>query len=309
MTRRPVMTAMPDLPADGRAAEKIHIVYACTAEEARAAVVRGHEPVECSFGAHSVVGPLEMDHHGAYAHLPGVAVRAHGEAFGARASDPRFVVAGNPDADAVGAIVGLAGLHRLGAKESTLINANDIDPVATGDLLAHGVPGLRLLWFQSKCRRAAASLYSAEGFRRALDLFLEAYTQELTPEVVGMLRESEETRVRQGMRGFRAAGRVGFARSPDWAFDVWYRECPVVVAWVHRTGRVSIGARDEATAAEVCGTPAGLLDVVGSPDFIRRFGEGWGGRPAIVGNPRGRTMTPEEAEEVWKWLQERVDGP
>ena len=286
----------------------IQLIYALAAEEAEAGAQQGFEPVECSFGGHSVVGPLLMDHHGSYEHLPGVAVRAHGELFGARATDRRFVVAGNPDADAVGAILGLAGVHRLRPEESELINAVDIDPVAAGDLLARGDAGLRLLLFQQGCRQSRTPLYSEPGFRVAMEQFLAAFTQDLAPEVVARVRHCEEERVRRGREGFRFEGRIGFSRSPDWAFDVWYRDCPVVVAWVHKTGRVSIGARNEATAIDVCGMPGGLLDVVHSEDFVRRFGVGWGGRRAIVGNPRGATMTSEEAQEVWAWFRQRIDG-
>ena len=63
----------------------------------------GYEPVECSIGGRSIVGDLQMDHHGELSHLTGVAIRAY-ENYGARKDDPRFVVTGAADADATFAI-------------------------------------------------------------------------------------------------------------------------------------------------------------------------------------------------------------
>ena len=71
----------------------------------------GYEPIECAFGQFgSVMGPLNMDHHGTESHREGVALRACRDLYGARREDPRFAVTGAPDADAVLAIIALAGL-------------------------------------------------------------------------------------------------------------------------------------------------------------------------------------------------------
>ena len=52
----------------------------------------GYEPIECAFGQYgSVMGPLNMDHHGTESHREGVAIRACRDHYGARMSDPRFV--------------------------------------------------------------------------------------------------------------------------------------------------------------------------------------------------------------------------
>ena len=69
---------------------------------------QGFEPIECAFGQFgSVMGPLCMDHHGTESHREGVALRACRDAYGARKNDPRFVVTGAPDADAVLSIIAL----------------------------------------------------------------------------------------------------------------------------------------------------------------------------------------------------------
>ena len=96
----------------------------------------GYEPIECAFGQFgSVMGPLNMDHHGTESHREGVAIRACRDHYGERRNDRRFVVTGAPDADAVVAIIALSGLlpkAKLSADFYELVNAFDIDPIGIG---------------------------------------------------------------------------------------------------------------------------------------------------------------------------------
>ena len=80
------------------------------AAEVRRLIDEGFAAIECSIGGESITCPLNMDHHGERSHLESVAIRAYRDHFGARKSDPRFVVVGSPDADACFAISALAGL-------------------------------------------------------------------------------------------------------------------------------------------------------------------------------------------------------
>src|SRR5438045_777192 len=89
--------------------EKLIITYVTTAEAAREAVQEGFCPIECAFGAESVVDDLQLDHHGDLSGLEAVATRAYGMHFGARASDPRFVVTGAAGAETPFVIAALAG--------------------------------------------------------------------------------------------------------------------------------------------------------------------------------------------------------
>ena len=93
------------------------------------------------------MGPLNMDHHGTESHREGVALRACRDLYGARREDPRFAVTGAPDADAVLAIIALAGLvprDRLKPEFYTLVNRHDTDPIGI-DLFSKPQIGTRLV--------------------------------------------------------------------------------------------------------------------------------------------------------------------
>ena len=94
---------------------------------------------------------------------------------------------------------------------------------------------------------------------------------------------------------------VGYIESTTWGFDVWYgrqtdhaANTPegwrfgVVLARVANTGAITIGSPNKAVAEAVFGE-GGLKNVF--PHLPR---EGWGGREAIGGSPRGEKMSVEE---------------
>lgn len=62
---------------------QIEIIHTSSAKKAGSIMaLDGHEPIECSFGTDgSVLGPLNMDHHGAESNREGVAIRAHGMGY------------------------------------------------------------------------------------------------------------------------------------------------------------------------------------------------------------------------------------
>lgn len=285
----------------------LDIRFAASLADAQAALEEGYEPVECSFGCESVMGDLQMDHHGAWSHLPGVAVRAHGELFGRRAEDPRFVVTGVADPDAVGAIVGLAGLHRLTPDEAALINECDVDPMAIGSLLARGDAGIRLLRLVQLCRSAGPSTGQA-GFECAVRLFLTVYGQPLTPAIREEVRSLEQQRLDRATDDVLLGKACAFACSQFWAFDVWYRLRPIVVAYLDKQARITIGARSlvDATAFG----PEGLLSLAQALDaeFGDRLGTGWGGRRIMIGSPRDTAVKKELAVDVFRWVEARLDG-
>lgn len=97
---------------------------------------------------------------------------------------------------------------------------------------------------------------------------------------------------------------VAVVESPVWGFDVWYaEEAPIVVAYVAANGNVTVGVRDAPTAERFFG-PGGLKNV-----FAKLEPQGWGGREAIGGSPRGMKLTREQAGEAAKVIAASVVAP
>jgi len=275
----------------------------------------GFEPIECAFGQYgSVMGPLNMDHHGDESHREGVALRACRDLYGARRDDPRFVVTGTPDADAVLAIIALAGLcepEQLKPAFFQLVDAHDTDPIGhdllatpDGELLAHfnQQPGL----FQNE-----AGFYTAVKLMRTLlgsgletaqrDQIRRADANRRRTALEGILavihRDGRRTdpptsvdglTLRRGEDAIADSARVLVVKSPVWGFDQWYRMAPVVVSYASRMAKVTIGCPDGPTAQRLFGED-GLMTA------WRTLGKGWGGRPTIGGSPRGTRMRVTDA--------------
>jgi len=289
----------------------------------------GYEPIECSIGGESIVGPLEMDHHGERSHLEGVAIRAYRDFFGAR-KNGRFVTTGPIDADACFATAALMGIlpHPSRAEEfeshppyiqkamtqdlselAETINLIDTNPIGL-DLCKLSGGNMLKLWNSmtssdstSLGYQAGVSLWASltTGNPEALNPFLQAATA------------AEVSRIEAGRDDLHGSVKNGLAllvlESKAWAFDVWYGrrdpveteseksegwEHPVVLAWVGRSHEVTIGCPNDQVAEELFGE-GGLKNVFPVLDAIS---SGWGGREAIGGSPRGRKMTRDEVHEA-----------
>lgn len=275
----------------------------------------GYEPIECAFGQHgSVLGRFELDHHGDESHREGVALRACRDLYGAMAEDPRFVVTGTPDADAVLAIIALTARvprELIPPAFYELVDAHDTDPIGK-DLLATD-EGQRLAWFNQR-----PGLYQTEaGFQKAVAFMEAALRGELGPQDLERVRRADLARRRKAAEGVvalydrRAAelalpedpmaqpvlrGELAVSNTPRvavvhcavWGFDVWYRLAPVVVSYASRMAKVTVGCPDRETAERLFGD-GGLANVWPA------LGKGWGGRETIGGSPRGVRLRAGEA--------------
>lgn len=276
----------------------------------------GYEPLECAYGQHgSVLGPLELDHHGEESHREGVALRACRDLYGARAHDPRFVVTGTPDADATLAIVALTALvprDKIPPVFYALVDEHDTDPIGK-DLLATP-EGEQLAWFNQR-----PGLHNTEqGFRAAVEqmrhLLLvgidETEREQVRRNDLARRRKAiegvvalydragnrldrpedfSELPVRRGALAIAGKPRVAVVQSAVWGFDVWYRTAPVVVSHAARIAKVTVGCPDLDTAVRLFG-PDGLMHA------WRALGKGWGGRETIGGSPRGVRLGQSEAD-------------
>lgn len=268
---------------------------------------QGFEPVECSFGVDgSVVGMLQMDHHGSFSHLEGVALRAYRDHWGACRLNRKFVVTGAADADACFAIAALCGLlphpkaaeiaaeHGRTARPEECrditalaqhVNLLDTDPI--GNSTVETEEGrLLTLWNVLGNGMDDLAFYSGVHLWRRL---LTSPPQSLIDAAVS----EKAYRIRAAQDAYRAFpsinSRVLFVAGCDvWGFDVWYQTAPVVVSYTKRGG-VTIGCVSEAKAAELFGA-GGLANV-----WPRLQPYGWGGRSTIGGSPRGEVLTEGEA--------------
>lgn len=288
--------------------QPLDIRYTDSHPEAIALRDAGYEPIECAFGGYgSVLGRFEMDHHGAESWRVGVAIRACAEAYGGRKDDPRFVVTGTPDADAVLAIIALAGLverAEIPAGFPELVDLHDRSPIGLD--LANEEHGTLLLAFdQTHLERGQPGFVAA--VTRMIELIRLGVSDEERRKVIG----TERSRLQRASKALEAlvgpdgavtqqpnlgqpagrasrAPRVAVVRSTVWGFDVWYQWAPVVVSYSERLKKVTLGCPDIDTA-EACFGPGGLLAIYPA------LGEGWGGREAVGGSPRGVPMTFEDA--------------
>jgi hypothetical protein len=255
-----------------------------------------------------------MDHHGTESHRDGVALRACRDLYGARAADPRFVVTGTPDADAVLAIIALAGLvpqDRLDPEFYTLVNRYDTDPIGI-DLFSEP-SGLGLAWFN----QVTHLTQSEDGFHRGIAAMVGLLTEGVSQHDADRIRRADENRkkrasegmlslygargesleipsdwesrdVLRGEKALEGQARCLVVESTVWGFDVWYRVAPVVVSYASRLKKVTVGCPNIETAELLFG-PGGLQNT------WPVLGEGWGGRESIGGSPRGEKKTINDA--------------
>jgi hypothetical protein len=296
-------------------------------DEIRSLVSSGYCPVECSIGGESVVDSLKMDHHGQYSDLEGVAIRAYRDNFGARKSDPRFVIAGAADADATFAVASLAGIlpHPNRSEDedvkslpphiaksytkdwtvlAELVNRIDTDPI--GYNLSEEETGEYLLTFNAQNaqnRDSLGAMYAVGSWRN----LLTGNPHTLQPILDGA-KGSEAARRESAVkdlaeRGFSEGRIAGIGNSRSWGFDVWYQrnldhgvfepkgwDNPVVLALVETMGGITIGCPNTQVAEALFGE-GGLKNVFTKLDELHA---GWGGREAIGGSPRGLKMTEED---------------
>jgi len=307
--------------------------------EIRRLTAEGFCPVECSIGGESITDDLQMDHHGELSHLEGVAVRAYRDHFGSRREDPRFVVTGNADADATFAIAALAGLLPHPSREvefegkppfivkgmtadlsvlAETVNLLDTNPIGVDiTQVPHG-ENVKTWNAMTAKNDDTLGLYTGVG----MWVNLTTGNPTILKTFFTAANESEKARIAEATadlqeRSERVSPEVLFLNgSKSWGFDVWYGrkletgtsedpngwDAPVVVAFVERGENVTIGCPNNAVAEEIFGE-GGLKNVFPK---LNALCEGWGGREAIGGSPRGLKMNADESRKVAELVAELV---
>jgi hypothetical protein len=284
----------------------------------RAAAEDGYCPVECSIDGDSIVDDLVMDHHGRYAHLDSVAIRAYTTLYGARHNDPRFVVAGTVDADASFAIASLAGLlphpnrnnahlrpDQIAAWTADLtelagtVARLDVDPIGVRLI---DLPGGDIVATWNALSGSGRDQLSALG---GISLWRTLTTGNVDVYLAAAARHEQDrfdTAIAdQVMCGTVVDGVLVIDGATTWGFDVWYGRnssapADTVAGWDNpivmsrtRNGNITVGCPNRAVAETLFG-PGGLANV-----FAHLTPTGWGGRSTVCGSPRGTELTSADA--------------
>jgi hypothetical protein len=303
----------------------IKIIHTSSLQEAERLTKEGWEPIECSIDGQSVVGRLQMDHHGKLSGLEGVAVRAYRDHFGAcsEGKSQGFIVTGVPDEDQTFAIAALSGMlpHPSRAAElaekpwlgewikgdltelGELINRIDTDPIRYIEELPLSHNGQLLL--------AWGGMRSRWNDRTSLHAGVDRWRHLTSPwapaHMIKAAAAEEASRLEQALHPTRISsmGKVTLVECNVYGLDVWYKHHSPCVVHLKVDGEIDVGVKDEETAVRLFGT-TGLREVFGELDKIT--GKGWGGRIAICGGPRGVRRTWDEGVEIAlalaKWISE-----
>jgi hypothetical protein len=292
--------------------KEIEILYAPTLEQATLALEAGYEPVECSFGRESVVGEYVLDHHGKYSAEEAVSTKA-----AKLASDGiklnRFVVTGAADTDQMYAVAALAGAIPIRMEDAEAIAEMDVDPIGRNILderyvrvLLHKQEYLDSTNGQKSSVRslaAAIRIFSPGDYLYAHDWFHWDYME-------AILREKYQRKNALGAVRDRVPGKVALVSGqvgPAW--NDWYTQAPIVVAYVANQERVTVG---------LCPKKGGILsdksgfDILGDKGLLtfipslNQIVAGWGGRPDVIGSPRNQKMSLEGAAEVYEMIKKVV---
>jgi hypothetical protein len=294
----------------------------------------GFCPIECSIGGKSIVDDLELDHHGEYSHLPGVALAAYKQYPGECVERPFLVTVPPVDADACFAAAALLGLlphPKDGPGEKNdltdlaeTINKLDLDPIGINPL---DLPGGELLLAWNVIM--SGNNRSDSGFAAGTYLWQQLTTAmgwRLKPLLAGV-EQAEIDRRTNAHADLKHCPQRTFGpvlclyETEAWGFDVWYDrkpvaapvephgwEHPVVLALGKQSEEITIGCPND-EVAEACFGPGGLKNV-----FAELQPEGWGGRESIGGSPRGQELGPEQLWAAGKvvaskvtWWSDRVE--
>jgi len=313
------------------------LVLTNNAEEVKSLVADGYCPIECSIGGESIIDTLQMDHHGENSHLEAVSIRAYRDHFGARSEDPRFVVVGIADADACFTVAALAGIlphPSRSVKEgappviakaitrdltelATTIARVDCNPIGLNIPELPG--GEMLLTWNAMCNnsRDTLGLHLGVGLWRSL---CDANPAQIGP-FLNAAKEAESNRVQASMADLDERGVVFnesilvIKGSCTFGFPEWYGRDesnsfdslhgwrhPIVLAWLERGKNVTIGCPNQAVAEQLFGI-GGLKNVLS-----RLKPDGWGGREAVGGSPRGIELTWEQVEAAVETINDVLIG-
>jgi hypothetical protein len=289
----------------------IQIELVKTKEGAEKLKSLGFCPIEASFGEFSVVDDLKMDHHSNLSRLEAVSIRAYRDYYGARLSDPRFVMAQPVDEDATFAAASLAGIlpgdnPRILALAETIAKV-DTEPVIGLLRLPRLQEGHTSLAWRGKGRPAfnnedavSATLF----WRKLLDGSAES-KKIIALAKIEQAKRDEKARELLQANGEEIGRQLLFINNADpglFAFHIWcgYKggNANNITSWRYpialcryTNGIATIAVPSRKIAEKILGK-GGLKNVF--PLLPPKDGEHWGGREAVGGGPRSGGLAKED---------------
>jgi len=281
------------------------LVYANSPIEAKEYVEKGYEPVECSFGNSSIVGPCVLDHHGEYSDEEPVSIKAAKIALQSNFSPyTRWVVTGMPDSDAIYTILVLSGLIIPDMEIATCIGELDLDPIGI-DRTRGGY--LRDVLFQS----TGPKTNSQQGFIDACNVGMAVFNPgQMSNALLDSAVEYEITRIQNARGAMKQLSSCGImlVESSDASRDVWHAIAPLVVQFKPHQQVITFSGCSLAGANRL--QVKSIFDVLGPSGLTALYpvlglllGGECGGRPDIGGSPRGLTMSFHKAEQTYRFLE------
>lgn len=283
-----------------------------TVKEAMRYVDRGFVPIECSAGESAMDGFFNLDHHGKYAHLDGVALRGYEDFYGYLVGDPRVVFIGFPDEDACFAAASLLalvphpvledvfpevkGIQALIIKQNLMhfaekINEVDLNPEKALELVDTRHGQLILLWRML----AHSTMDDILAWWGGVNRWRELLTRDVSTAVsmAPQLHHDMLDRVLE-VRAVNVGDFVSVADftefGPNSAYYRHYTQAktPLLVAFFQDRGVCSFVVRDLPTSQRMFGK-RGLLEV-----YAKLQPTGCGGREILGGSPRDVRITEWE---------------
>ncbi|MEK6903186.1 MAG: hypothetical protein AABW64_00890 [Nanoarchaeota archaeon] len=292
--------------------KKLEIAYASSYTEAMRYRDGGFEPVECSFGDISVTRKYPLDHHGLNSEYKPVSLTAC-EIATSSGFEPlqRFVVTGKPDADCIYSILLLSATISPCESLARAIAELDSDPVGIDQRVDHYLqagPAFRMY------NHFAADVRS---YHRALDIGQKVFSHKglsgrLTKKAIAYETNRRNTAQKEF---FSREHRVALVQSDTDSMDIWLTRygCegePLDFVLQHK-GALNIltiaGKTPEAVErlgnrskpATAYFSERGLLDYCATLDRLLGYSPSFaeharsGGRPNIIGSPRGHKVSME----------------
>lgn len=299
-------------------------------ERVKELVKAGYCPVECSFGNMSVVDDLKMDHHGEMSAMESVAIRAYRDFFGIREEDPRFVV-NHIDADCIFAISALAGMlphpeSKFAATQPAFkqkiwfanylplaetIATIDTDPIGR-DVLAMPYGDVLVTWnslFGMQADDDLAAMSAVQGWKILL-------TMPTSKTFIAAAQTSEANRRNAALadlteRGKKEGAVMSIIGSRVFGFAEWYDRQPnlsakqpegwnnPIVVSLSEQENITFGMPNKDVAEAILGK-GGLQNVFTKLNQLYALepGNGFGGREAVGGSPRGRKMNQDDLAKI-----------